>query len=192
MRYSLLALIFILIGCKKNDQGTPIQEIVLNDTLTGKGQLIDSLEIGYWKYYNSEKRLIGISEYKIVNNKSYLNQEITFDALGDTIYEKSSYFTFSFREDNKVDIKFKKLFNEDSYSFFLYSNNIDSDFRNVDNIKLDTIYFKGDRITVELQNNNLRGLIKEIKFTSDSTFMDRDIYVDINKKSKDISTVVKK
>ncbi len=190
MRFSLFIIIFILIGCEKKDSNN-FHQVVINDTLTGYGQMQDSIKIGYWKYYNSEKKVIAISEYKILNNKSYLNQEIAFDKNGDTIPNRSSYFLFEFKDNDKVDIKFKKILDQESYSFFVYSDKINSNFSNVDDIKLDTIFFKDDRITINTSKDYLRGLIREIKFTSDTSFMDRDVYVDINKNSKDISTVSK-
>lgn len=192
MRYIILIiLMLVLTGCRK-DKPNAIHEVVINDTLTGYGQMWDSIKIGYWKYYNSEKKVIAISEYKMLNNKSYLNQEIAFDKNGDTIPNRSSYFLFEFKDNGKVHIKFKKILDQESYSFFVYSDKINSDFSNVDDIKLDTIFFEDDRITINLSKDYLRGLIREIKFTSDTSFMDRDVYVDINKNSKDISTVVKK
>lgn len=191
MRYSIyMILLIVLIGCKK-EKPNVIQQIIVNDTLIAKGQMDDTLKIGYWKYYDQENRLVAISDYKIVNDKSYLNQEIVFDKSGDTIFEKSSYFSFSFGHDNSVQLKFKKILDQESYAFFIYSDKINSDFSNIDVVKLDTIFFKEDQITFNLQSNYLRGLIKEVQFTSDTSFIHRNVYVDINKKSKDISTVSK-
>jgi hypothetical protein len=95
-------LVICLISCKKEKQ---IDEIKLSqkksDTLktyysNGKikeeGVVKDDLKIGWWSYYDSIGTLMRKDEYKIIYNKPFANQTISYNKKGEIDYDNSWFF----------------------------------------------------------------------------------------------------
>src|SRR5690606_2996795 len=148
--------------------------------------------IKYWKSFDLQKRLVAISEFKLINNGVYLNQEIVFDKHGDTLFDNSNFFICKTEIINKdsllLKIEYDGIYKE-SYGLFLYNYNINDDFSNVDKLKLDTIFFDANKIEIRLlRNKKIKRIIKEIKFLS-NTYKTRNVYFDYDKDYQDISEI---
>ena len=184
-------LLFFLFGCKKEKMRF-VQKTYPEDSLISEGYMIDTLPIKYWKSFDLQRRLVAISEFKIINNEAYLNQEIVFDKQGDTLFDKSNFFTCKSSIINKDSVLLKIEYDgiyEESYGLFIYNYNINDDFSNVDKLKLDTILFDGNKLEIRLlKNKEIKGIIKELKFLSD-TYKTRNVYFDYGKDSQDISEI---
>lgn len=192
MRIVLIcSLLFAILACNK-EKIRFVQKTYPEDSLISEGYMIDTLPINYWRSFDLQKRLVAISEFKIINNEPYLNQEIVFDKYGDTLFDKSNFFTckakFIHKDTLFLKVKYDGIF-EESYGMFLYNYNINEDFSNVDKLKLDTIFFDGDRLEIRLpKNKEIRGIIQEIKFLSD-TYKTRNVYFHYGRDYQDISNV---
>lgn len=193
-----LGTIFILFGCKK-EKIKFVQDVIIDDSLTADGYMKDSLKTGYWKYYDSEKHLVAISEYLIIDNKTYLNQEIVFDKKGDTLFDKSNFFTRKKirlnRDSLYIEIKYEGIIdaiynNSESYSMLLYHSDINDDFSNINKLKLDTLIFKNHKLNMPIsKNRKLRGVIKEFIFLEEGGMQIRDVYFDFSRDYQDISEI---
>jgi len=184
-------LLFFLFGCKKEKMRF-VQKTYPEDSLISEGYMIDTLPIKYWKSFDLQRRLVAISEFKIINNEAYLNQEIVFDKHGDTLFDRSNFFTCKSSIINKDSVLLKIEYDgiyEESYGLFIYNYNINDDFSNVDKLKLDTILFDGNKLEIRLlKNKEIKGIIKELKFLSD-TYKTRNVYFDYGKDYQDISEI---
>src|SRR5690554_405681 len=183
--------LFFLFGCKK-EKIRFVQKTYPEDSLISEGYMIDTLPIKYWKSFDLQRRLVAISEFKIINNEAYLNQEIVFDKQGDTLFDRSNFFTCKSSIINKDSVLLKIEYDgiyEESYGLFIYNYNINDDFSNVDKLKLDTILFDGNKLEIRLlKNKEIKGIIKELKFLSD-TYKTRNVYFDYGKDYQDISEI---
>ena len=192
MRIVLIcSLLFVILGCKK-DKIRFVQKTYPEDSLISEGYMIDTLPIKYWKSFDLQKRLVAISEFKIINNEAYLNQEVVFDKRGDTLFDNSNFFTCKTEIINKdsllLKIEYYGIYNE-SYGLFLYNYNINDDFSNIDKLKLDTIFFDTNKFEIRLpKNKEIKGIIKEIKFLS-NTYKTRNVYFDYGRDYQDISEI---
>lgn len=188
---TIFILLLLLFNCQK-DKMSFVQKTYLEDSLISEGYMIDTLLIGYWKSFNLKKELIAISEFKIINNETYLNQEVVFDKHGDTLFDKSNFFTCKSSIINKdsllLKIEYDGVF-EESYGLFLYNNNINKDFSNINKLQIDTILFNANKLEIKLpKNKGIRGVIREIKFLS-NTHKTRNVYFDYDKDYQDISEI---
>lgn len=192
MKKVLISILLLLIlGCQKEKMKF-VQKVYPNDSLISEGYMIDTLPVRYWRSYDLERRLIAISEFKIINNEPYLNQEVVFDKKGDTLFDKSNFFTCKFEVITKdslyLKVKYHGVF-EKSYGLFLYNDKINQDFSNLNELKLDTILFNSNELQIKsLKNKDIRGVIKEIKFLSE-TYKTREVYFDYNEDYQDISEI---
>lgn len=188
-----------LFGCKK-DKIRFVQDVIVNDTLISEGYMIGSLKIGFWKYYDFEKNLLVVNEYKLIKNSkysneniAYLNQEIVFDRHGDTLFDKSNFYHCKVYPMNKdsvlLEIKYKALSKDTSYIAFIYNDSINTEFSNVNRLKLDTLFFHDNKLQVRLpKNKRLRGVINEIVFLEKGMDV-REVYFDYGKDYQDISEI---
>src|SRR5690606_6469422 len=87
----ICSLLFVILGCKK-DKIRFVQKSYPEDSLISEGYMIDTIPIKYWKSFDLQKRLVAISEFKLINNGVYLYQEIVFDKHGDTLFDNSNFF----------------------------------------------------------------------------------------------------
>jgi|SRR5690554_854297 len=190
--------LFFLFGCKKEKMRF-VQDVIIDDSLTADGYMKDSLKTGYWKYYDSEKDLVAISEYLIIGNKTYLNQEVVFDKKGDTLFDKSNFFTCKTDKLNKdslyLEIKYEGIFDaiyndSESYPMLVYHNDINEDFSNINKLKLDTLFFKNNKLNMSIpKNKKLKGVIKEFIFLEEGGMQIREVYFDYGKDYQDISEI---
>lgn len=184
---SLFTILLLITGCNKNDLKF-VKNVKVNDSLLGEGYLKNSLKVGNWKYFDKNNNLVAVNEYKIINNGTYLNQEIVFNKNGDTIFDKSHFYTYSTRVNDKkerfLSIKYKRIFEGDSYLMFVYNKDLKSDFSNLNDLKLDTLLFENNTLEIQYpKKSEIRGVINEIKFLSDSVFDTRKVYIEISESS---------
>lgn len=190
--------LFFLFACNK-EKIKFVQNRIIDDSLTAEGYMKDSLNIGYWKYYDSDKNLVAISEYLIIDNRGYLNQEVVFDKKGDTLFDKSNFFTCKTDKLNNdslyLEIKYEgiidAIYNDsESYPILVYHNDINDDFTNINMLKLDTLFFKKNKLNMSIPNNKkIRGVIKEIIFLEEGGMQIRDVYFDYGSDYQDISEI---
>ncbi|WP_281989689.1 hypothetical protein [Aquimarina aggregata] len=126
-----------------------------NDFIKGEGYVCTDkmLRNGKWKFFKESGRIDFIREYKLIDNKQYLNQIWYLNKEGDTLYTPSKYFEVQLIKDTitvgeavlgAVIMKspfFKK--EASAIRVFLPSEeekNFVFDFSNEREIKLDTFY----------------------------------------------------
>src|SRR5690554_7133453 len=191
-------LLFFLFGCKK-EKIRFVQKTYPEDSLISEGYMIDTLPIKYWKSFDLQRRLVAISEFKIINNEAYLNQEIVFDIHGDTLFDKSNFFTCKTDKLNKdslyLEIKYEGIFDaiyndSESYPMLVYHNDINEDFSNINKLKLDTLFFKNNKLNMSIpKNKKLKGVIKKLIFLKEEEMQIREVYFDYGKDYQDISEI---
>lgn len=189
----LFILLPLLINCnsKKNEDNKVLKEYKINnDSVIVKGIEKNGLEYGIWRFFDLNDNPLAIIEFKIINNKSFHNQAICFNKNNDTIFEKTSFYKFNYTNDSTLNIKFVSLLDKnyegENTAILLYNNNINEDFSNLNELNLDTLFFN-NKYAVQFINKSkkFRGIIREIHLRkSDSISLQRDVYVDINLKSK--------
>ncbi len=189
--------LFLIFGCK-NDKLRFVQKKYTEDSLISEGYMLDTLPVGYWKSFDLQKNLVAISEFKLINNQVYLNQEIVFNKQGDTLYNKSNFFTFKVKTVDKdsliVEIKYEgvvdAIYNDaESYPMLVYNNSINVDFSNLNKLKLDTLIFHDNKLQIRLhKNSGIRGVINEMMFLEKGMEI-RKIYIDFNDEYQDISEI---
>jgi len=191
-------LLFFLFGCKK-EKIRFVQKTYPEDSLISEGYMIDTLPIKYWKSFDLQRRLVAISEFKIINNEAYLNQEIVFDKHGDTLFDRSNFFTCKSSIINKdsvlLEIKYEGMVDAiyddaNSYPMLVYHNNINANFSNINKLKLDTLIFHNNKLQIRLpKNKRLRGVINEVLFLEEGGMQIREVYFDYGKDYQDISEI---
>lgn len=188
----------LMSGCKK-EKNKLVQSSIIEDSIVSRGYMIDTLPIGYWKSFDLQNNLIAISEFKIINNEVYLNQEITFGKDGDTLFDRSNFFTCTIdlidNDSVLLKIEYEGLFDAvydqgKSYPMLLYNNSINSDFSNMNKLKLDTLVFHDNKLYIRLpKNTGIRGVINELIFFEDDNMEVREVYFDYNEDYQDISEI---
>lgn len=189
----LFILLPLLTNCnsKKNEDNEVVKEYKINnDSVIEKGIEKNGLRSGIWKYSDLDENLLEIVEFKIINNESYYNQAIRFNKNNDTIFDRTSFYKFNYTNDTILNINFvsllDKLYEGKNTIILLYNKNINEDFSNLNELNLDTLFFN-NKYAVQFINKSkkFRGIIREIHLRkSDSISLQRDVYVDINLKSK--------
>lgn len=120
----------------------------------------DLIAIGNWKYFDSIENLQSIREYKNITNRSYLNQEWSFNKNGDTLFYPSHYFDIIKAQDTfALNYPFKAaviiglpIFKEKKPEIYVVvpksGYNFNKDFSNEKEIELDTFY----NLTKDIKN----------------------------------------
>jgi hypothetical protein len=154
--YIIILILGVTISCdrKNNEVVSNRHFFYSNGILKSEGKNYSENEpIGIWNYYDSTGTLERIVDYRLINGKTYLNQDWYVSKLGDTIANRGSNFniifdkdTISIREPIKAYVNLETpLFKNDNSSIFIvipkdYSININEDFSNLEMVNLDTIY----------------------------------------------------
>ena len=85
---------FLKKECRKIQTNTEDCKIYKNDVLYSEGIYYKNLKYGWHTFYNIDGLKDSIIEYIVDNsNSSIINQTVYFDKDGDTLYNKSSFFT---------------------------------------------------------------------------------------------------
>lgn len=176
-----------LFSCEKKNENLIVTEVI-NDSIIARGLYNGNQKVGIWEYIDTNGQIFEIVEFKIIDNKSYYNQSVSFNKKGDTIHNKTSFFTFNFLNDSLITIKFISLFDkyydDQNGTVLLYSDQINDEFSNLNKVKFDTVYLKNNFLKMNLKLNKLRGIIKEFHFDSDSSYISREVFIDIDENSK--------
>ncbi|RBA29892.1 hypothetical protein [Flavobacterium tibetense] len=161
-----------------------------NGNIESEGLKYKDRFIGEWKFFNSNRSLEKILEYKIICDSSYLNQGKIFDNQGKISIEKSNFYNVKYinsakiNEKIKFDFKYNKLY-KNSYADLYISPDIDQSFCDLNNKKYLISNFKDDSISAKIGystygKKQLRGFIKEYKLNeTDSITLIRIMYIDI-------------
>lgn len=183
----LFFIFFIFIVSCNKKTSVSFETFIINDSVTVKGYKENDLRFGIWEYIDKNGDLLEVVEFKIINNESCYNQAINLNKK-DTVYEKTSFYKFNYINDSLLNIKFYSLFDKyfetANMTILLYSDKINEDFSNLDRIKLDTLYFSENIIKFKIKSPKFKGVIQELHLKNDSSFFKRNVYVDINKNSK--------
>ncbi|WP_127844218.1 toxin-antitoxin system YwqK family antitoxin [Psychroflexus aestuariivivens] len=162
MNKSLILLIIsvCLFSCDVKNESTNTNDSVekenyySNGNLKSKG-LIDKKDqkIGSWKYFDNNGKLNRVVEYKIIENKSFINQDWKLNQKGDTLNNQSCYYQLTLEKDTiklnepikvKIDLTAPCFRDRYSETYVIlpkdYSINFNEDFSNLDEMDLDTIY----------------------------------------------------
>jgi antitoxin component YwqK of YwqJK toxin-antitoxin module len=137
-----------------------VQKFFESGILKSEGKKIYNKKINYWKYYHPTGQLSDYLEYLNIDKKEYLNNRISYNVKGDTVFNKSNFYILKTVKDtfktNQL-IRFNlflvaPLFSNDSEVLAFIPKNALSDFdlnfSNFENIEVDTIInFKNDGIT---------------------------------------------
>lgn len=179
------------------NNGYYIKQFIKNQ-LSSEGLIIDSIKSGDWKYYKNGK-LDQIFEYTKIKGKQYSNQGWVFGNNGKIIKNKGNYYNFKIEgklvkdKKSKIVIDYKPLISLNSSLIFLLGKNINSDFSNINSVKLDTVYGSNNRIEFNFTSEdtgkiNFRGIIKEyvnlnpklndsIDYKERVVYLNRELYV---------------
>lgn len=156
----LYFLSLLCVTCGKNEshneQGNELNQLsrVDFDGLVAEGRFLKKdFPIGFWKYYDSEKRLLEVKEFFNIGNKPYLNQNWIFDLKGDTIPRFGYYYEIKFEKDTislshplKALVNLKEAFFKERPSSIMVllpqnnSPNFNADFSNMSEVIKDTIF----------------------------------------------------
>ena len=81
------------------DSNTKEVNFSIKGEIESEGFLIyDSIRLGKWNYYKNNKQLYKTQEYRIVNGKSYVNQEWHMNRAGDTL-NYGNFFSIVYNKD---------------------------------------------------------------------------------------------
>ena len=116
-----------------------------NGIAYGEGKLDDKgREIGWWTFYDKNKKLSSKENMIIENNQSFRNQTIVYNAKGQIDSVKSHFVKFDFKKEPGVRTYLAKLrynpkLNKNSNIIICLGDDFKSDFSNADKVKLDTL-----------------------------------------------------
>ncbi|WP_347067713.1 hypothetical protein [Flavobacterium sp. WV_118_3] len=157
---------------RKNDTLYDSETYYDNGIVIGEGN-VDRWcrEIGWWNYYDRNRRLFQKQHYVILNNSQLSNQVLFYkNGLLDTLRSDIADIVF-YKDKGGASFKGKLIYNrklnEKSYVSILFSDSIKDDFSNMDSVKFDTITF-GDKAIMEFPvifesngRKNIRGIVVE-------------------------------
>ena len=163
-----------------------------NEKLVSKGIIKNGKKKGKWNFYKNEK-ISKTVEYIDLCGVEYLNQGWIYDDNGKLDLKESNFIEISslkksYKTDEPIMIKMKynSIWNINSRSIVQYHIYVDSNFCNIDNIKLDEKLSKNHFFDLKIGfakigKYNLRGVIREINNFKDikENFNSRELYFDI-------------
>ncbi len=169
-----------------NDNHITHRDYYSNGKIKSEGQKINNKAFGWWKYFNSMGELIRKDEIFYFNDNSWLNQRIVYKGK---IIDKENSILISVSLNDTIEagkylVKVKKSRSKKIKSKFqnfriCASTEINRDFSNLNNLKLDTIRlgnYDDLWFPIKLESKGkktIRGFIVEnyINFKNDSTMV---------------------
>lgn len=125
-----------------------------NGIIESKGEKVNDIKIGNWRYYRKNGTLKGIFEYKTIRGEQFTNQGWHFNEEEKFIEEQGNYIdyqvsSYKVKQNDTIlfNLKYKPLLALNSNVFMCFSTKINDDYSNLNEIKLDTIYLKNNKIT---------------------------------------------
>ncbi len=154
---------------------------------------VDNEKIGRWSYFNKSGRLTQTFEYKIINGERHTNQGWVYrNSINDTNWNRSIFYKISGLKTKykagdslKLKISTRKILN-DWTTIFYYGDDIDDDFSNLKNIKLDSFVTKDTfayftKPFLKKGWNNFRSIIEQYVYKNKNDTMVkimRRMYID--------------
>lgn len=208
MKIRFIILLLIICGCKKDieklqdqdvsNDSIPVSIYYNNGKFQSKGYTNKSnLKIGKWDYFHEDGTIDKTVEYIIIKGKEYANQGWYYNkSKKDTSNAYGNFYKFvdlkqEYGVGDTVDIKirYRRLLALSNNIMFCTSEDINADFSNIDNVKLDTIYGEDMKIQFGIilsklpGKKNIRGFIlewydREATKEDSITHKDRKVYVD--------------
>ncbi|WP_423740190.1 hypothetical protein V8245_07565 [Flavobacterium columnare] len=183
-KYYLLLIAIVTISCKNKDE---------NNT---KEKIGNNIKNGKYRFYKKNKQLYKTLEYINLCGEQYLNQGWYFNKNLDTLYENSNYYKVSVEknilkpnEKSRITLSYKPLMKNSVSVLLLGDKNIDDNFCNLKEMKLDTLYFVDNKLEFyqcfkSKGIKKLGGYIFEIKklknkVNNHSVYDERKVYIKI-------------
>ena len=110
---------------------------------------VNNEKVGRWSYFDKNGRLKQTFEYKIINGKRHNNQGWVYrESINDTNWDRSIFYkinglkpVYHLGDSLRVKISVTKML-KDWSTIFYYGDNINNDFSNLENVKLDSFVTK--------------------------------------------------
>lgn len=179
----ILFSLFIFNSCQKGNDNNVVEISTNEQQLKG---------IKMYNFYRNDGSLEKTLEYINLCGKQYLNQGFYFNKSKDTLFDKSNFYelnvekhTLNINETSKITIKYEPLLKNSVSGLLLSKDNIDIDFCNLKNSKLDTIFFVDNKIEFYQSFKNkgkkiLGGFILEVdKNLNNKIYDERKVYLTI-------------
>ena len=134
---------------------------------------------GWWEVYDTQNKILEKIEFINYKGVPYYNQNYFYKNDGTIDSLKSTFFNLSFlkKKDKEYDCKVD-FFTKDNFPYiaFCYSEEIDSDFSNVNDVHLDTLFVKkkkeGNMFPVKFKEYGLKTIRGFIVAYSKNNFLD--------------------
>ena len=146
------------------------------DKISHQGTFYNNQKYGRWKYFDSNGKLKKVIEYIDSCGTQYTNQGWSYDSNEKFIEKGSNYYSvkteknkFKINETIDLKIKYAPLFDKKSISFICISPEIERNYCNLKEEKLDTIFSEDQNFDIKLSfskkgNKTIRGFIREVYF----------------------------
>ena len=113
----------------KRKENDTIKIFNKNGTLKQKGLLQDTIQIGWWKYFNSAGKLIEKKEFVYRNNENYINQKIVYKDNKEIDTTKSLFFTIHLADTlsvgknlGSINLKTYNKYYDSRYTYIIVEN----------------------------------------------------------------------
>jgi len=155
-----------------------------NKKIKEKGLLNNQQRVGWWINYDSDGFLNKKTEYKIINNKSHLNQYISFQRNGDTILDESFFVKLNIPDTLKKGRNICKLnffsdIKDKKYFLIMVENRMDNNEIVIDTFPQEQDFSRFGIYASKRGKLNVKGIIDEN-------------YFEISNKSNDSSFAIQK
>ena len=126
----------------------------MNGNIESKGKIYKTNKIGKWVYNREDGSIEKEFEFMSINGEQYTNQGRYFNIEGKLLHELGNFYDLNLTSTNIklkdtvfLSLKYKPLLALNSKSYLCISSKIDSDFGNLNDVKLDTIHFENNIIS---------------------------------------------
>lgn len=181
MKIPMGADVFLCKTYNKNTQDLEFEGYICNDRKFGK-----------WSYFDHKGSVRKIFKYIDYCGVDYMNESWFYDNGGNLIIEKSNFIEIknlkkAYMTNESVNIKFiyYPYLHKNSESFLCISPNIDSNFCNVNQISLDSVFSNNNQFDFNVRFNkkgikNLRGFVHELYYDKHiNKTIERKVYFDL-------------
>ena len=140
--------------------------------ITSKGKIVNNQLNGWLDNFDEKGKVISTQEFISLDaDESYINQEIHFE--GEKIIDSlSAYYiikvkdTLKRNEESSILFKYSPIISKDSQVLICYSSDINDDYSNIANVKLDTLALDNFQLNTKIKftthgNKNIKGFFVE-------------------------------
>lgn len=119
-----------------------------NREIESSGNVMHNRKIGWWSTFTEVGELKNRYEFITVNGKEYLNQYYTYNKDGKIINNKSNYLKYEIPDTlplgkTKIKCSYYPKFTKGNEVFICLGYDVNDDFSNINDVRIDTFYFKG-------------------------------------------------